>query len=226
MTENADRSGLEGRQLVCIRGERPVFARLDFHLAPGAGCRLVGPNGSGKSSLLRLLAGLIAPAAGGLFWDGAPVRDDREGHRARLSYVGHQDAVKPALSVRESLAFWAALAGTDAGVGDIGPTLDRALAAFDLSALAETRGRVLSSGQKRRAALARLLVEARPLWLLDEPTVGLDTSSIAALEARIADHRTAGGIVIAATHVPIDMKDADTIDMTDFPPGRGVEAAA
>lgn len=211
-------SELRGEELVCIRGERPVFARLSFAWREGAACRLIGPNGAGKSSFLRLLAGLITPAAGRLIWDGDPVSSDREGHRARISYCGHQDALKSALTVREGLLFWARLGGEPAKI-------DAALEAFGLTGLAETPARILSSGQKRRAALARLVVEQRPVWLLDEPTVGLDAASQVALERLIADHRAAGGIVAAATHVPIDLPDAESLDMADFAPGKKSVAA-
>lgn len=206
-------SELRGEELVCIRGERPVFARLSFAWREGAACRLVGPNGAGKSSLLRLLAGLISPAAGRLIWDGNPVTEDREGHRARVSYCGHQEALKSALTVREGLTFWANLGGDST-------KLDRALEVFDLTRLADTPARILSSGQKRRAALARLVIESRRIWLLDEPTVGLDAASQGALERLIADHRSSGGIVVAATHVPIELPEAISLDMADFAPRK------
>jgi heme exporter protein A len=210
----------EGRDLLCVRGERRVFAGLDFAIAPGGLLVLTGPNGSGKSSLLRLMAGLLRPARGALYWDGAPVADDSEAQTARLHYLGHLDAVKPVLTVSENLAFWAALQGGAAA------EVERALAAFDLTALAEVPGGMLSAGQRRRVALARLLVAPAEVWLLDEPTVGLDTASLARLSAVIAEHRLAGGRTIAATHAPLNAKDAEILDLGAFAVAPGAAHSA
>ncbi len=200
----------QGRELDCLRGERRVFAGLDFSIPPGGLLVLTGANGSGKSSLLRIMAGLLRPAGGTLTWDGAPVTDDPEAQAARLHYLGHLDAVKPVLTVAENLAFWAALhGGAPAGVA-------AALAAFDLTALAEVPGGMLSAGQKRRVALARLLTAPAQIWLLDEPTVGLDTPSLARLGAAIAEHRATGGRIVAATHAALDAEGAETLDLGDF----------
>lgn len=203
-----------GRDLGCIRGERAVFAGLDFSLAAGELLLLVGPNGSGKSSLLRLLAGLLPPAAGELAWDGEPVYRNIDSHRARLHYVGHQDAVKPTLNVRENLSFWAALRGSDVG----GDTIEAALAAFALDDLAERPGRLLSAGQKRRLALTRLLIAPAELWLLDEPTVGLDKDSVARLRIAIARHRDQGGRVALATHIELDGAESARLDLSAYRP--------
>ena len=194
-------------ELVCVRGGRLVFAGLSFALAAGEVLVLRGPNGSGKSSLLRLVAGFLKPAAGRLAWAGAAISDDLAGHRARLHYVGHLDAVKSLLSVRENLAFAAALGG----VG--GDRLEVALAGFDLEALAEVPARYLSAGQKRRLALARLLAGARPLWLLDEPGVGLDAANRARLEQALAAHRAAGGLAVLATHGDVAVEDALLLEL-------------
>ncbi len=199
-----------GRGLVCIRGERQVFANLAFDLAPGGALLLSGPNGSGKSSLLRLMAGLLRPAGGTLMWDGAAVADDPETHRGRLRYVGHLTAVKPVLTATENVAFWARQAG--AGPADV----DRALTGFALTPLAHVAGRLLSSGQRHRVALARLLAAPGDLWLLDEPSVGLDQASLAHLSTAIAAHRAAGGRVAVATHTPIDMPGAQTLSLAEF----------
>ncbi len=205
----------EGRDLHCVRGERRVFAGLDFALAPGGLLVLTGPNGSGKSSLLRIMAGLLRPAGGALTWGGAAVGDDPEAQRDRLHYLGHLDAVKPVLSAAENLAFWAALHGRGAA------EVARALAAYDLTALAAVPGGMLSAGQKRRVALARLLVAPAEVWLLDEPTVGLDTASLARLSAAIAGHRGGGGRVVAATHAPLEAQDAETLDLGAFTVAAG-----
>jgi heme exporter protein A len=190
---------LEGRDLACWRGERAVFAGLSFTLPPGGALLLVGANGAGKSSLLRLLAGLVPLAEGELLWQGADALADRVAHAARLRYLSHQDALKPSLSARENLSFYARLWG-----GDVEAALD----AVGLAELAELPARVLSSGQKRRLALARLALAPAPLWLLDEPTVGLDAASVERLGLLLAAHRAAGGAVLAATHLPLPLPGA------------------
>src|SRR3954451_18007419 len=179
---------LEARDLACLRGERVVFAGLSFRLEPGGALLLVGANGAGKSTLLRLLAGLLRPEAGLLLWDGADALADRAAHAARLRYLSHQDALKPALTAREHLGFFAQLWGGE---------VEAALAALDLLPLADLPARVLSSGQKRRLALARLGLGGAPLWPLGEPTVGLDAASVERLGGLLARHRAAGGMVLA-----------------------------
>jgi heme exporter protein A len=187
---------LTARGLECRRGGRLVFEGLDLALADGEALVLRGPNGSGKSSLLRILAGLLRPAAGVIAWAGQAID---AGHRGRLHYVAHSDALKPALSARESLAFAASLAGGT-------PHIDHALAAFGLDRLALLPARFLSAGQHRRAALARLLATPRPLWLLDEPGVGLDRANRERLEEAIQRHRDEGGIVVVATHGDVALR--------------------
>jgi heme exporter protein A len=198
--------------LACVRGERLVFRGLSFALEAGEALLLTGPNGSGKSSLLRLLAGLLPPWSGRLAWNGEDVADDKAGHRARLHFVGHQDALKPVLTAAETLAFWAGLRGGDA----VAPALDR----LRLTPLADTPCRYLSAGQRRRLALARLLASAAPLWLLDEPTTGLDAASVEAFETILAEHRAGGGIVIASTHVPLSLAAPKTLSLADYAPRR------
>ena len=210
----------EGRDLLCVRGERCVFEGLSFAVAAGGLLVLTGPNGSGKSSLLRIMAGLLRPAAGALLWDGAPVRDDPDAQAARLQYLGHLDAVKPVLSAAENLIFWAALHGGGAA------EVTRALDGFGLAALAEVPGRMLSAGQKRRVALARLLAAPAEVWLLDEPTVGLDTASLARLTGAIAAHRAGGGRVVVATHGAPEAPDAEVLELGDFAPGPEAAHAA
>ncbi|MFM2042321.1 MAG: cytochrome c biosis ATP-binding export protein CcmA [Pseudomonadota bacterium] len=195
-----------------------VFADLSFRLEGGGALVLVGHNGSGKSSLLRLMAGLSRPFAGSLSWDGVPVADDPDGHRARLRYLGHLDAVKPALTAAENLATWAAL-GAAKGGGDATTARDRALAALDrygIGALADVPGRYLSAGQKRRVNLARLALDAAPLWLLDEPTTALDRASVALFAAEVARHRAAGGMVVLSTHTDLDLTAPTVLDVSRF----------
>lgn len=201
----------QGRDLACIRGERIVFAGLGFDVAAGDALILTGPNGSGKSSLLRLMAGLGRPAAGELRWQGTPVRGDPEAFAADCHYLGHRDAVKPALTVRENLAFHAALRRR---AGDT--QIDGALARVGLDALATMPARLLSAGQTRRLALARILATPARLWLLDEPTIALDAKSVAALLAELAAHRETGGMVVASTNVALAIPGARALDLTHF----------
>lgn len=196
---NGPSARLEVHDLACIRGDRAVFAGLGFTLAAGGALLLTGANGAGKSTLLRVLAGLLAPAEGCVAWEGADVAQAPAAHARRLRYVSHQDALKPALTVAENLGFFAALTG-----GPVGPALE----AMGLAALADLPARVLSAGQKRRLALARLALAPAPLWLLDEPTTGLDAASVARLGALLERHRAAGGLVVAATHLPLPLPGA------------------
>jgi heme exporter protein A len=193
-----------GENLRCVRGGRVVFDALSFALDPGAVLVLTGPNGSGKSSLLRLMAGLGRPDGGRIAWDGANIRDDPEAHAARLSYVGHLDAVKPALTVRENVAQWG---GSE---NDIDSAIDR----FGLNPALPAR--FLSAGQKRRCALTRLLARPAPLWLLDEPTVALDRGSVANLLALIAAHRDEGGMCAISTNVELVLPGAASLDLPGF----------
>jgi len=185
--------------LACARGGRLVLAGVTFALAPGDALVLRGPNGAGKSTLLRVLAGLLAPSAGALFWEGRPALEDRAEHRLRLHLIGHSNAIKGALTVRENLSFAAAVAGTPA------TGLDDALEGFELAPLADVPAGWLSAGQQRRLALARLLAAPRPLWLLDEPDAGLDAANRVRLARAVAAHRAGGGIAVIATHGEIDV---------------------
>jgi heme exporter protein A len=184
----------QGDALGCRRGEALIFEQVGFALAPGDALWLSGPNGSGKSSLLRLMAGLLSPVAGVLAWNGAPIAEDRDAHRARLRYLGHLDAVKSHLTVAENLGFWAAYWGLH--LSAVGP----ALARLGIAHLASAPARQLSAGQRRRSALARLALGAAPLWLLDEPSAALDTDGIARLASLIAEARASGSIVVFSSH--------------------------
>jgi heme exporter protein A len=190
---------LAAEDVAVFRGERLVFSELSLRVSLGGALVLAGPNGSGKSTLLRLLAGLIRPAAGRVLWDGADAFADLAAHGSRVAYLGHQDAVKPGLTVAENLRFAAAVSGRPP---------EPALEATGLAALADLPARMLSAGQKRRLALSRLVLSTARLWLLDEPTLGLDTASIERFGALLASHRNAGGMVVAATHVPLPLPDA------------------
>ena len=207
--------------LACLRGHRLVFAGLGFALAPGGALVLAGPNGSGKSSLLRLLALLLPPWRGEIRWGGHGVAEEGDAYRARLRYVGHADGVKPVLTCHESLSFWAALDG----LPDPARRAAAALEGAGLGALAAVPGRYLSAGQKRRLALARLLLAPVPLWLLDEPANGLDAAGLNGLEGALAAHRAAGGMVVVATHTPLALPGAATLGLDRFGPSVVGEAA-
>ncbi|QJP15988.1 heme ABC exporter ATP-binding protein CcmA [Starkeya sp. ORNL1] len=181
--------------LSCTRGSRLLFQDLGFSLDQGQALVVTGPNGTGKSSLLRLLAGLATLQAGTVRLEGG-LSDVPLGEQAH--YLGHLDAHKAALSVSENLAFWRTVLGSPA------LSVDEALAEVGLAALARLPVAVLSAGQKRRLALARLIVARRPLWLLDEPTTALDISAQARVSALARDHLASGGLIVAATHAPLD----------------------
>ena len=210
-----------GRDITCIRGERIVFAGLGFALDAGGALLLKGPNGSGKSSLLRLMAGLLRPALGALAWDGEAVWSDPDGHRRRLHYVGHLDAVKPAFTVAENLAFWC---GLHTGRSDL-DAVGAALAAFAIAHLADLPVRYLSAGQKRRLNLTRIVAAPAPLWLLDEPATALDEDAVARLEDAIAKHRTAGGMAAVSTHAGLNVDGAQSVELAHFSAPNGLTAA-
>lgn len=183
---------LTGANLTLERGGRTVFRNVSFALKAGELLQLTGPNGSGKSSLLRLIAGLNEQTDGFVALTGGHA-DLTIGQQAH--YVAHQEPVKAALSVFENLAFWRDFLGG----GDVG----EALGAFDLKRLSSYPAGLLSAGQKRRLALARIVLVPRALWLLDEPTVGLDTASLERLVRIEGEHLARGGMIVAATHVPL-----------------------
>ena len=190
--------GLTVQALDCVRGDRLVFAGLGLAVQPGRALLLSGANGSGKSSLLRILAGLLPPAAGALAWNGEDIAADAEAHRRRLAYIGHADPVKPGLTVGENLEFWAGLCG-------LAPAIEPALYQFGIEHLTDLPARYLSAGQRRRLTLARLAVSQKaadgpPLWLLDEPATGLDPNAVAMLANTILAHLSNDGVAVIASH--------------------------
>ncbi len=176
-----------------FRGERLVLDRVSFGVPAGGALLLLGPNGAGKSTLLRVLAGLKRLDGGRVLLD---AREDRLG---RLAYLGHQDGIKPGLTAAENLAFAARVSGGD---------VLAALSALGLLPLAGLPARMLSAGQRRRLALARLTLSGAALWLLDEPTLGVDAASVEAFGLLLAGHRASGGMIVAATHLPLPLPDA------------------
>jgi heme exporter protein A len=187
---------LSGRGVRCVRGGREIFSGLDFEASSGEALAVTGPNGAGKTSLLRLIAGLLTMADGSV---------DLEGGEAELTlaeqahYLGHRDALKPALSVLENLAFWRDfLAGAAFDAAE-------SLAAVGLDHAGHLPAAYLSAGQRRRLSIARLLAVRRPIWLLDEPTNALDTAGQALFAALMRDHLARGGLIVAATHAPLGL---------------------
>ena len=187
---------IRAADLACVRGAREVFRDVSFTVGSGEALLVTGPNGAGKSSLLRLVAGLLRPAGGRIDIEGGEL-DLTLGEQAL--YLGHLDALKPALLVRENLAFWARFLGNGA------VEQEPALAAVGLSGLAHVPATYLSAGQRRRLALARLISVKRAIWLLDEPTAALDASGQEMLAGLLRTHVSNGGIVLAATHGPIGL---------------------
>jgi heme exporter protein A len=200
---------LSGRGVRCVRGGREVFSGLDFEVSSGEALAVTGPNGSGKTSLLRLVAGLLTIADGVV---------DLEGGERELTlpeqahYLGHRDALKPALSVAENLAFWQDFLGGetfdakvfDAKVFDAKAFDARtSLAAVGLDHAGHLPAAYLSAGQRRRLSIARLLAVRRPIWLLDEPANALDTAGQSMFADLMGDHLARGGLIIAATHTPL-----------------------
>ncbi len=188
---------LRGDGLACVRGGRVVFEELGFEVPGGTALALRGANGVGKSSLLRLIAGLVRPTAGQLTLEGG---DPELPIGEQAHYLGHLDAIKPALSVAENLDFWARFLGTGEP-----PHIDAALDAVGLGILAGLPARTLSAGQRRRLALARVVAVKRPLWLLDEPTSALDSDGQARLFELIANHLAGGGMIVIATHTDLPL---------------------
>ncbi len=182
--------------LSVARGGVPVLEGVTFTVSPGQALVLQGPNGAGKTTLLRTIAGLQPQLRGQI-----------EGAEERVAYAGHLDGIKPTLSVRENLTFWAQVFGqTD---------ISAALTGFELSRLSARPAGALSAGQKRRLGLARLLVSGRPVWVLDEPTVSLDRASVGLFVQAVHGHLAAGGLAVMATHIDLGLK-AETLDVAQF----------
>lgn len=189
---------LEVSDLAVARGGVPVLEGVSFILAPGRALVLRGPNGIGKTTLLRTVAGLQPALSGRIGLD-----------REAMAYAAHADGIKTTLTVRENLQFWAAVFGTD--------RVDPALAAFELTPLADRLAGNLSAGQKRRLGLARMVVTGRPVWVMDEPTVSLDVDAVAMFARAVRAHLSAGGMALLATHIELGLGDvAQVLDVAPF----------
>ena len=192
-----DGAALAFRDVTCVRAGRILFEGLSFAVAAGGAALVSGPNGVGKSSLIRVAAGLLQPAGGEV--TGAAVR----------ALMAEATALDPGLRLADALAFWATLDAEPDARGRV----TRALTAVGLAPIAAVPVRLLSTGQRRRAALARVVATGAPVWLLDEPANGLDVASVALLETLIAAHRAGGGAVLVATHTPIALPGAVSIEL-------------
>jgi len=187
------------------RGGETVFANIGFALDKGEALIVTGPNGSGKSTLLRVVAGLLPAAAGKVLVEGGGEAFPTVASASH--YLGHLNAMKTALSVEENLGFWRAFQG-EPGLG-----VEEALETVALGGLGHLPFGYLSTGQRRRASIAKLLVSRRPVWLLDEPTAGLDKASEERFAGLMRGHLADGGIVVAATHLPLGLEGAKVLGM-------------
>ncbi len=187
------------------RGGETIFSGIGFALEKGQALIVTGPNGAGKSTLLRVVAGLLPVAAGRLLIEGGA--EDFPSVASACHYLGHQNAMKTALSVAENLRFWRDFSGADF------LSAEQALAMVGLDGIGHLPFGYLSTGQRRRAAIAKLLVSRRPLWLLDEPTAGLDKASEERFGGLMREHCSEGGIIIAATHLPLGIEGAQGLAM-------------
>lgn len=192
---------LEARDLECMRGERRLFAGLSFSLEAGELLQVRGPNGSGKTSLLRMLCGLVPPASGEVRWRGSPLKEMAEDFYREVAYLGHLPALKDELTAEENLRVASGLEGVEIDRRETWAALKR----MGLGGRELLPAKVLSAGQRRRVALARLLVCGAALWVLDEPLTALDKSAMALVQSLLSEHLARGGVAVITTHHDLDL---------------------
>lgn len=195
----------EINKISAFRGERLILKKISFSLASGQSLIIKGPNGAGKSTLLRILAGLRSIDAGKITWNNENITEHFSEHTQRIAWLSHQDSLKPALTVSENLELISKIYKTD---------IHTALQTVHLDQMADIPARMLSAGQKRRAALARILLKPAQLWLLDEPSVGLDQETIQQLGVIFENFTKQGGMIITTTHIPLPLENSQTLYLT------------
>jgi heme exporter protein A len=192
---------LEAVDLECVRGDRPLFSHLSFRLKPGELMHVTGVNGSGKTTLLRTLCGLTHAATGSVLWNGSTIQELGDDYRSQLAYVGHSNGIQGELTAEENLRAAACL-GTAADTTRIPETLER----LGLAPYRHFPSKVLSQGQKRRLALARLAILRKPLWILDEPLSALDVNSVALMTEILLEHLARDGMIVMTSHQEIGVE--------------------
>ncbi|MBA4142149.1 MAG: cytochrome c biogenesis heme-transporting ATPase CcmA [Nitrosospira sp.] len=197
---------LQGIDLTCVRGDRKLFSGVNFYLEGGGLMQVQGPNGSGKTSLLRMLCGLATPAHGKICWEDAEIRSLAGVYYGAMTYLGHLGGVKDDLSAIENLRISSALAGVEIGEGKAREALQQ----MGLRGREMLPAKVLSQGQRRRVALARLLVCGTVLWILDEPLTALDTAAVKLVQGLMERHLEHGGMIVMTTHQEIEITAAAT----------------
>ena len=191
---------LEARAISCVKGDRLLFDDLNLHLRPGEACQVLGGNGTGKTTLLRILCGLSLPDSGDVLWNGLPIGQDLGRFQCDLAYIGHTNGIKMDLTAKENLAFSLAMQSASAS-----PSIDDAIAKAGLSGSGNLLCRLLSAGQRRRLAIARLYLTSASLWVLDEPLGAIDADGIQDIENALEEHLSRNGMVILTTHQPLHL---------------------
>jgi heme exporter protein A len=192
---------LEVQNVGCVRGDRRLFDKINFSLTPGMVLQLTGPNGSGKTSLLRIICGLMAPEEGEIRWQGTNIRSLAEEYFTAITYIGHSIAVKEELTSLENLRISSGLAGIEVSRKEAYSVLGK----MGLTGRENLAARLLSEGQRRRSALARLLTCGAPLWVLDEALTSLDKAAVTLMKSLIEEHLSKGGMAIIATHQELNL---------------------
>jgi len=186
---------LEARAITCVKGDRLLFEDLNLQLRSGQVCQVQGGNGAGKTTLLRILCGLSLPDSGDVLWAGSPIRQDPGQFQADLAYIGHSNGIKMDLTARENLAFSLTMQSASANA-----SIDDAIAKVGLGGSEHLLCRLLSAGQRRRVAIARLYLTRASLWVLDEPLGAIDADGVQDIESALEEHLSRDGMVIMTTH--------------------------